>query len=202
MEGDNRAGRTPWKGVGISVDPHQDPGWGPAFKYALPGAARRAQGAAGVTVLRGLFLALAGAPLTMLFVMAFIFEEVGSPDPPLAAVVVAVGVAGVVAASWTRRRPLEGSSEKEIAATYRTLFFLGFALAEAPLLVNFVLTFVVDELWPFLMALPLYFVAMASIAPSRSNLDKRDEQLRGRGSTVSLRRALNEPIAWPPRTGL
>ncbi|MDQ4125708.1 MAG: hypothetical protein M3134_08935 [Actinomycetota bacterium] len=185
----------------MSIDPHPDPGWAPALKYALPGAARPAEGVGAITVLRGLFIALAGAPLTMLFVMAFIFEEVGSPDLPLAAVVVAVGLGGVVAASWTRSRPLEGNDEAEVAGSYRTLFFLGFALAEAALLVSFVLAFVADGLWPFVMALPLYLLAMALIAPSRSNLDKREAQLRGGGSTISLRGALTKPIVGLPRPG-
>lgn len=186
----------------MSVDPHQDPGWKPALEYAMPGAARGPQSAGAITVFRGLFLALVGAPLVMLFVMALVFEEVGAPDPPLAGVVVAIGLAGIAAASWTRRRPLEGNDEAEVTASYRTLFLLGFALAETPLLVSFVLAFVTDELWPFLMALPLYYLAMALVAPSRSNLDKRDEQLRGRGSTISLRRALNEPISGGPQMGV
>lgn len=57
------------------------------------------------------------------------------------------------------------------------------------------MSYLQDGLWPYLTALPLYTLGMVLIAPSRRNLDKREEQLRSRGSTISLRRALNEPVS-------
>ncbi|HEX2296341.1 MAG TPA: hypothetical protein VHN37_13660 [Actinomycetota bacterium] len=183
------------------VDPHQDPGWLPALKLVLPAAARRAGGVDGVTTIRTLFLALTGAAFMILFVMTYVFEDVGSPDPFLAAVVVALGLAGMAGAAWTRRRPLEGNDESEVAGAYRTLFFLGFALVEVPLLLGFTLSYVQGELWPYLTELPLFVAGMTLIAPGRHNLDKRDEELRARGSVISLRHALNAPISRVPGPG-
>jgi hypothetical protein len=180
----------------MSVDPHQDPGWLFALKRALPrarpGASTPAQGADALSTFRALFLSLAAAPLLILVVMSFNFDVVGSPDPLLGAVVVAAGLAGAGVAAWTRAHPLEGSSATELAGSYRTLFFLGFGVNEIPLLLGFVL-YLEHELWPYLAVLPLYLLGMILIAPGRRNIDKRDEQLRLRGSTISLREALNEP---------
>lgn len=179
----------------MSVDPHQDPGWLPAFKRALPGAASGGpEGVGGLLLIRALFITLTLAAFMILFVLTFIIEDIGSPDPLLAGVVVAVSLAGVAGGLWTRGRPLEGSDASEVAGAYRTLFFVGFAVNEVALVCGFVLSFLQEELWPYLTALSLFTVGMLLIAPGRRNLDKRDEQLRARGSAISLRAALNEPV--------
>lgn len=70
---------------------------------------------------------------------------------------------------------------------------------EAGLLVSFVLTFVWDRLWPFLIGLSIYLIGMiAFVAPSRRNLDRRQEQLQRQGSMLSIREALRSPA---PGTG-
>lgn len=177
----------------MSSDRDGDPGWAPAVRLLLPFG--RAPGSInGLITIRVLFLTLLNAALVMLFVMAFVVDGgVGSPDPPLVAVIVGLGLAGVAGAVLVRNRPLDGSDDSELAAAYRTSFFVGFVANEVPLLIALLLSFQKDALWPYPTGLPLYVVGMALIAPGRANLDKREEQLRQRGSTASLRRILNEP---------
>jgi hypothetical protein len=155
------------------MQPYDDPGWAPALKHLLPGLGGRAGAASGLVLFRVLFLTLLSAAFMILFVMTFVEDEVGSPDPPVAAVVVVIGMAGAGVAARMSRRPLEGHDASEVVAAYRTTFFMGFALNEIPLLVAFALCFVEDALWPYLIALPLYSVGMAAIAPGRRNLDRR-----------------------------
>jgi hypothetical protein len=175
------------------LQPYSDPGWGPAFGRMLPGLGGRTEATSGLILMRALFLTLLTAAYLILFVTAFVLERVGSPDPLLAAVVVVLGLVGAGAAKTTSNRPLAGKDASDVAAAYRTGFFLGFALNQIPLLIAFALCFVEDALWPYLVALPLFSIGMAVIAPSRRNLDKREDQLRRYGSTVSLRNALDQP---------
>ncbi len=173
--------------------PYEDPGWLRAFKTRRTGGLSGTKGADvdGVVIMRVLFLSLTLAALLILFVLTFIFEEVGVPDPALGSVVVGLGVAGVAAAAWSANRKLDTSTASALAESYRSNFFLGFALNEAPLLTSFVFCFIQDELWPYLVALPLYLVGMALIAPGRRNLERRQEQVHRQGSTLSLGRALS-----------
>lgn len=177
----------------MSSQPFEDPGWLPAIKGVGVGGLRGTKGAEidGVVVIRLLFLSLLMAALLILFVLTFIIEAIGVPDPALASVVVVLGIAGVILAAWTANRKLDISSASALADSYRTNFFLGFALNEAPLLMSFVFCFLREELWPYLLALPLYLIGMALIAPGRRNLERRQAQLHGQGSTLSLGRALS-----------
>jgi hypothetical protein len=126
----------------------------------------------------------------ILFVLTFVIEEVGTPEPALGSLVVVLSLAGLWTARWTARRELDLSNEGALAATYRAHFFLGFALNEAALLCAFALTFVVGEMWPYLLAFPFYLVGMWLIAPSKANLRRRQEQVTSQGSTMSVTRAL------------
>lgn len=179
----------------MESQPYEDPGWVPAFKRMGIGGLRGTKGVEvdGVVDTRLLFLSLLVAALLILYVLTFIIEPVGVPDPALGSVVVVFGIAGVTAAAWTANRKLNISSAAALAGSYRTNFFLGFALNEAPLLMSVVYCFIREELWPYLIALPLYLIGMALIAPSRRNLERRQEQVHRQGSTLSLGRALSSP---------
>jgi hypothetical protein len=72
----------------------------------------------------------------------------------------------------------------------RTSFFLSFALAEAGLLITFVLSFLVGGVWPYLIGLAAFLLAMALLAPTDRNLARRQEELMHAGSTVDLKDAL------------
>jgi hypothetical protein len=171
------------------TNPYEDPGWLVAVSRLHRGPRRKAP-VDGVVLLRLVFLALSLAALMILFVLGNIMPAVGKPDLTLSAVVVVVGLGGIAAAVWTSNRELDVSSASALALTYRTNFFVGFALVEGPLVISFVFCFLIERTWPYLMALPLYLGGMALISPSRWNLQRRQEQIRRRGSSLSLGRAL------------
>ena len=164
------------------TEPYQDPGWGVVF-------ATRA-GDEGLALMRRLFLALLVAPLVILVVVVAIFEDVGDVSVPLAAVVVGAGLFGITAATWTSRRTLRTDTPQALAADYRTGFFLGFALNEAPLLLSFALCFVEEAMWPYFIGIPLYLVGMSRIAPGPGNLARTQNRILSSGSSLQLPRAL------------
>jgi hypothetical protein len=173
--------------------PYEDPGWLVAVSRLHRGPRRKAP-VDGVVLLRMVFLALSLAALMILFILENIMPAVGTPDPALSVVVVVAGLAGIAAAMWTANRELDVSSASALALTYRTQFFVGFALVEGPLVISFVFCFLIRRTWPYLMALPFYLGGMALISPSRRNLQRRQEQIRRRGSSLSLGRALASPF--------
>jgi hypothetical protein len=152
----------------------------------------------GVVATRLVFLSLLLSALLILYVLTFVIERVGAPDAALASMVVFLGIGGIAAAAWTANRKLDIANASALAQSYRANFFLGFALNQAPLLISFVLCFMREELWPYLVDLPLYLIGMMLIAPSRRNLERRQEQIHRHGSTLSLGRALSHL----PRPGI
>lgn len=177
----------------MSFQPYDDPGWFAAFKRPKPDPA------SGLVTIRALFLSLAIAPFLILYILTNIYETVGSPEPLVAGVLAAAGSAGLVVVSRARNRPLAGSTAADVAGAYRTSFFVGFVGSEAPVLAGLVVSFLTEELWPYLMMLPFFVVGMALTAPSRRNLARRDEQLQRGGSPISLRAALNDPVPRQPK---
>ncbi len=108
------------------------------------------------------------------------------------AVGISVGLLSIAAAMFCRRRKLDVSSEEALAESYRTLFFLSFALVEAPYLAAFVLTFVVDERIVVIAALPFYLLGMFMIAPLSGEMRRRQQQITAQGSALSLEDALRK----------
>jgi hypothetical protein len=178
---------------GVKSQPYEDPGWLPALKRVGAGRLRPPQrtGPDGVVITRLLFVTLVLAAFLLLFVLTFIVERIGEPSFGIGALVIALGLFGIASARWTANKELDTRSESALAESYRQLFFLGFALAEGPLLLSFTICMIREELWPYLVALPLYLVGMAVIAPSRRNLARRQERIQRQGSMLSLSRALS-----------
>jgi hypothetical protein len=180
--------------------PYQDPGWVPALARMYLGSqfAFRKRPSDGMVILRLLFLALLLSAFLILFVLSFIIDRWGAFDLALAVAIAALGAAGVAAALWTTNRELDVSSAATLAQSYRTNFFLGFAMSQAPLLISFVISLIKHEQWPYLVALPFHLIGMALIAPSRRNLNRYQDQIGRRGSNLSLGRALS---SFPPNRG-
>jgi hypothetical protein len=180
----------------------EDPGWRPNLKQMLkhhvtPWSVkpRYQQGVHPLTTLRSLYLSLLLAGPLMLYVVTFI-SPYGDPSPALAAGLGAVGVVCLAASRWAWNRELKIGSREELAQSFRSTFFLAFALSEIPMLVSFAVSVARDEWWPFLIGLGFFLVGMASIAPTRGRLQAKDDELRARGSP----HLLTEVLADPPET--
>ena len=144
----------------------------------------------GLTALRIIFAALVGSGLLILGILIAITPDIGRIEIPLAVVVIALGVFGSAAGHWATRRPLKADSPDTLALSYKSNFFVAYALNESPLLISFVLTFVTSELWPYLVELPLWLVGLGLMAPTNGNLAKRQQEITAQGSTLSLVDAL------------
>jgi hypothetical protein len=177
----------------------EDPGWRRAVNAQLfPIKSRKTQKELdGVTVMRILFVALMQAAFAGGLILVIITRTFGEIQTVLLIVILVLGAVGVAGARWARERPLATTSEEDLAKTYRTNFFIGFAVCELPLLVGIVAGMIRQELWPYLFALPLFVVGMRTIAPTVGNIEYEQNKLSASGSTLSLRGALMAP---PPKT--
>ena len=140
--------------------------------------------------LRLLFFSFCSGIVVIGVVAAFIVpSDTADFSLPLAAgIVAALGLATLVAGGTLGR--LDGSSNDALAESYRQRLILRLATAEAPALVGFLLSFLVGNLVPYLVALPFTAIAFARAAPTDGNLQKDQDALNATGATADLRTAL------------
>ena len=155
----------------------------------------------GLTTLRFLFSSLFMAPMLMTFVMTFIADRVVPEASWVVPVTVGLALLSIVVPQFASRRTIEADDETRFANWYRTTFFLGFALCEAPFLIAFALCFVVgNALLPALIALPGFLIGMLVIAPTRRNLDNVQSRAAASGSPVNVIEALKRQTPPVKRT--
>jgi FtsH-binding integral membrane protein len=176
--------------------PYDDPGWLPLLRRVGQRVARRPREDElnGVMILRLLFLTMLLTPLLILLLLTLVVDGVGEPSPALGLLMLVLGLAGLAGAFWTANHKLDVGSAQGLAVSYRKNFFLGFSLTEMPLLVSFVFALTRSELWPYLAGLALFFVGMTVIAPSRRNLERRQQTVQSQGSTLPLSHALSDSL--------
>lgn len=105
--------------------------------------------------------------------------------------VVAVFGAGVLAASrWVAGLPLNAEGPTELASSFVRATIGGAALAESPALVGAVGSMVTGDPWPALIGGAWSLLAFSFVAPTEAAVDRRDAELRSRGSLLSLREVL------------
>jgi len=107
---------------------------------------------------------------------------------------------GVVVAAWgafalgvirrTLREPLDTSSLGRLARAYSESTFIGLGLAQSVVLVSFVGVFVTNALWVYIEGLAISLIGAAWVAPTASNLERRQRQIAATGSHLLLRDAL------------
>jgi hypothetical protein len=106
-------------------------------------------------------------------------------------------VAGVAASllgvGWARGRLLSGTTARALFVSYNRRFFIGFAFAELPTLLGFVVAFVTSRLWPCVVGLAVSLVGFAMMAPTARNIHRDEERVQAVGSPVSLWDALTLP---------
>ena len=146
----------------------------------------------GLTALRFIFIGLVVSLFLFLVVLSFIVPWNGSGDAkwllPAIAVVAAIGLARVRAA---RNRPLKIESRERLAGSYRANRFLGVGYSEAP--AAFFGAVFVGKLWLYLVGLTSALVGLALIAPTRADIERRQQQIAAQGSSLSLLEALMSP---------
>jgi hypothetical protein len=180
---------------------YDDPGWIPIIKRLWPtlllpwlrlskryrmreNAIRTEALSASRMIFIGIFL----TPFTLLLVLSFVANDPDRWSLPGAFgwVVAGVGAAALLVVSLRRHRPLDWSDPKALVISWRTALFIGIAIAELPLFVAFVLTFSSRNLWVFVIGLAFTVVGFLLVAPSRHNIEKRQEQLDAAGSSLLL----------------
>jgi hypothetical protein len=191
------------------MDPDADPGWRPAVGDALKGMIpvwgpltqkRRGTGD-GLLGLRVIFLSFVVA-LAAIGVVVTILEAndaLGNttPEGPVAVVVAALGAASLVAGP-ALRRPLPCGSAVELAAGYRTRFFVQVAIAESVALAGFVGFILTGAGWLYPLGAAFSAVGFARLAPTAGRLRADQEELRLRGCSEPLVPALRLPFRPEP----
>lgn len=77
--------------------------------------------------------------------------------------------------------------------------FVGIGLAETPVILGLLAALLLGEWWVFVPGLAFGLWGLARVAPSRRNIERREEQLRSTGQTLSLLESLRLPR--PPTAG-
>ncbi|MFZ0250227.1 MAG: hypothetical protein WAL61_09800 [Acidimicrobiales bacterium] len=107
----------------------------------------------------------------------------------IASILVAVGIAGMVAARLTER-PLDGSSDASLLASYRSRFFLWVGVGEVPAFIGLAATVATGHFWLYLVGCVFAVAAYVRIAPTANHLAKDQAQLDRNGNHRSLISAL------------
>ena len=138
-----------------------------------------------------LLLSFAVSLLTMPVVLSFIIRgSVTAEHVPLWLPIglAATSLASLAGVLWARSQPMDTSSMAKLA--YRAAFFMGTAFAQTAALFGFVAVFFVSQLWPYLVGLPVSLIGLALVAPTRRDLERRQQQITAAGSPLELREAL------------
>jgi F0F1-type ATP synthase membrane subunit c/vacuolar-type H+-ATPase subunit K len=170
------------------------------------GVAPRLVGRGGVDpllVMRRVFLSFPLMLVGFAVVLAFIYPMGGAEDGDgavtWAAAVVVVGLGSMVLAR-VLSRPLDPSSDADLASSYRTRMLLRIAFAETPALLGFVVTFIEPgSLWVYGLGCLFSAAGFVYAAPTRRQLEQEQEQLTDAGSPRSLVFALRSTSAAPGR---
>lgn len=185
--------------------PPTDPGWGGVKGLLLalvPMVAQRQSRGDPLVVLRRVFLSFCTA-LVLILVVVVVVVETGEQRTAGLSVAAAAGITAVagIAALMARRffadRPLECSDAPALANSYRTRFFLRMAFAETTALLGFVLSFVAQSPWPYVVALPFTAVGFWWAAPTARNLARDQAQLTASECACNLLAALRVLAAGP-----
>jgi hypothetical protein len=180
-------------------DQADDPGWRPSLAGLLlfmPGlsivlAQRRSGRADGLILLRTVFLSFVSA---LFFVGVVVVVLLGITSGsltdggavPAAALVAAVGMAGLFVSHLIGQRPLDCGGVQALAESYRKSFFLRIALAELAALVAFVASFLVGAGWLYLLGAVFSAAGFAGLAPTAGRLAQRQEDLERAGCPLRL----------------
>jgi hypothetical protein len=182
------------------VTTQEDPGWWPSVRdlrwYPIPivselmtvrGWRRETNG---LVVLRSLFLGLLVSLFLLLVPVSFVAPWDGGDERWVPWAVVVIGIVSLAFVAWNRRRPLPTTSLEALARSYRALFFIGVGVTGSAALWGFVGVFEGGSLWIYLVGLAFGLVGLSMIAPTRSDIERRQREITAAGSPLSLLDAL------------
>lgn len=183
---------------------YEDPGWGAAFRRSLPLVpvlpflrsmlARRLGWTPNPLLeLRVRLLAFANSLFLLLIVFASVLPWNGGHGTWFPLLVLVGGVACTAMVRWARNRPLVATSEEALAGSYRSFAFLGMGLSSSAALMGFVGAFITESLWVFVEGIVFALLGLRLIAPTRGDIERRQQQLSMQGSPLSLGQALIRP---------
>jgi O-antigen/teichoic acid export membrane protein len=184
----------------------EDPGWWPSLRglsrhwIALVGSLMRLRARPletnGLILLRSVFLVLVAALLLFVVPLSFIGPWDGGDERWVPWAVVAIGIISLAWVARIRRRPLPTTSPEALARHYRALFFIGVSAAADAALLGFVGVFQGGSAWIYLVGLAFGLVGLWMIAPTRSDIERRQREIIAAGSPLSLLDALIS-VPWP-----
>ena len=188
------------------VTTHEDPGWWPSLRgvwwhwIALGGSLTRLKARPvrtnGLMLLRSVFLVLVAALLLLVVPLSFITPWDGGDAGWVPWAVVVIGIISLAWVARIRRRPLPTTSPEALARHYRALFFIGVGAAADAALLGSVGLFLRGSLWIYLVGLAFGLVGLWMIAPTRSDIERRQREIIAAGSPLSLLDALIS-VPWP-----
>jgi hypothetical protein len=169
-----------------SSRPHwQDPGWPPRVWIGLlpfPGRFLvRRRKATTLSALRRVYLGLVAAPVYLLFLLIFLggSDEKASMSAGVAAGVVAVFGAICLLASLRIRGREVPLDESKVVGAFRAVFFIRFALADAAVMMGFVMFFLGGRhMWIYLIGFVFGMSGLLALAPTKRSLDAWDARRR------------------------
>jgi hypothetical protein len=184
----------------------EDPGWWPSLRglwrhwIALVGSVMRLRARPvetnGLVLLRSVFLVLVAALLLFVVPLSFIGPWDGGDERWVPWAVVAIGIISLAWVARIRRRPLPTISPEALARHCRALFFIGVSAAADAALLGFVGVFLGGSLWIYLVGLAFGLIGLWMIAPTRSDIERRQREITAAGSSLSLLDALIS-VPWP-----
>jgi len=113
-------------------------------------------------------------------------------------IIIGAGLASLATGVMVRNQPLKGDSAQDVLASFTQRFYIGFAVAELPMLLAFVSVFVQGSGWLYLLGLFFGLIGLALTGPLAVNLKRHDRLLRDSGSRYRLTEILTQPIGPPP----
>jgi hypothetical protein len=147
----------------------------------------------GLSLLRLLFLVFLESSGLILLVPYFIVSDESTEEHVPWIWFLALAGYGLVTLALvrsTRSRRLDTASLETLAGSYKNQFFLGIAFAESAGLVGFVGVFLTGRLSSYLVGLAFALIGFAMMAPTRRNIERRQQEIMARGSALSLGEAL------------
>lgn len=115
-------------------------------------------------------------------------------------IIIGVGLASLATAVMLRNQPLRGDSPEDVLSSFTQRFYIGFAVAELPMLLGFVSVFIEGSAWLYVLGLFFGLTGLALTGPLASNLERHDRLLKDSGSRYRLTELLTQPIV-PPEPG-